>query len=152
VVITILSGHILALTFSYSATFLFRSVVSLLSGNLVALLFRFILGHLPVFSVAFLSVFSVAFLLRYLLAVLLGNLVTLLPGNLVADLSGLVETFLLGDNRSNSLLDILTLTDRNGSTHRLVDIGAFFILNILGVRDRFGVAVLFAWEPAHTSP
>jgi len=94
-------------------------------------LFRAIFGHLFVFSVTLLSVLGVALLAGDLLAIFLGYLVTRFLGNLVADFLGFVEALLSGNNRSDRLLNILALADRNWTSNRFVDSGTLFLSNIV---------------------
>jgi len=133
----------LALAFIDSLAFLLVLVFRLLSGNLLAILLSCVASHLFVFSTTVLSIFSVAFLARNISAILLGNLVTNLVGNFVTDLPRLIDTVLLGDNRCNSLLDIMALANRNGSANRLIRNSAYLVRNIIGVRYILVMTVLF---------
>merc|ERR1712213_160456 len=62
VIITLVPGDLLALSFSDSLALLLRSVFSLLPGHLVALLLGDVIGHLPVLGPALLPVLGVALL------------------------------------------------------------------------------------------
>merc|ERR1711982_60152 len=119
-IITFLPGNFLALTVSHSLAFLLILVFSLLSWHLFTILLSGVAGNFSVFSPTIFPVFSVAFLSGHILAVLFRYLVAHLVGDLVTHFLGLAKAFLLGDNRSRSLLNIVAFVDRNWAAHRLV--------------------------------
>jgi len=141
-VVTFLSGYLLALFLSNGFTLLLLFVLSFHFRNLLAVLFSSVAGHFFVLCVAFLLVFSVAFLSRNIFAVLFRNIITHLIRDLLTDLLRFAVALLLGHNRSHWLLDIMTFLNWNRTAERFVGDGTNFISNIISIRNRLGVAIL----------
>jgi len=119
-IVTFLPGNLLALTVSRSLAFLLILVFSLLSRHLLTILLSGVAGHLFVFGSTIFSVLRITFLSRNVLTVLLRYLVAHLVGDLVTYLLRFAKAFLLRDNGSHSLLNIMTFVNRNWAADRLV--------------------------------